>query len=245
MPLTSNLYICLSSMKKIHIVIIVLLVLIADQALKIYIKTTFPLETSKEIAGNWFQLYFVENPGMAYGWKFGGNWGKMALTIFRLCAVIFGTWYLGSIIKKGYSKGFIICASLIYAGALGNLIDSCFYGLIFDKGMTYNNLINDYVGYGGLAAFANKGYAGFLHGNVVDMLYFPVLKGTFPTWFPFWGGESFIFFRPIFNIADAAISIGVITIFLFQKRLFKQREASIENHTVETVTLTDDRSQIS
>ena len=232
-------------MKKIHLVIIVLLVLVADQALKIYVKTTFPLETSKEIAGNWFQLYFVENPGMAYGWKFGGNWGKMALTIFRLGAVIFGTWYLASILKKGYTKGFIICASLIYAGALGNLIDSCFYGLVFDKGMTFNNQIQDYVGYGGLAVFSNKGYAGFLHGNVVDMLYFPLIKGTFPTWFPFWGGENFIFFRPIFNIADAAISTGVITIFVFQKRLFKQQEVIVENQTVETVTLTDDRSQIS
>ena len=232
-------------MKKIHLVIIVLLVLVADQALKIYVKTTFPLETSKEIAGNWFQLYFVENPGMAYGWKFGGNWGKMALTIFRLGAVIFGTWYLASILKKGYTKGFIICASLIYAGALGNLIDSCFYGLVFDKGMTFNNQIQDYVGYGGLAVFANKGYAGFLHGNVVDMLYFPLIKGTFPTWFPFWGGENFIFFRPIFNIADAAISTGVLTIFVFQKRLFKQQEVIVENQTVETVTLTDDRSQIS
>ena len=182
---------------------------------------------------------------MAYGWKFGGNWGKMALTIFRLGAVIFGTWYLASILKKGYTKGFIICASLIYAGALGNLIDSCFYGLVFDKGMTFNNQIQDYVGYGGLAVFANKGYAGFLHGNVVDMLYFPLIKGTFPTWFPFWGGENFIFFRPIFNIADAAISTGVITIFVFQKRLFKQQEVVVENQTVETVTLTDDRSQIS
>ena len=232
-------------MKKIHIVIIVLLVLIADQVLKIYIKTTFPLNTFKIVADNWFHLYFVENPGMAYGWKFGGNLGKMALTIFRLGAVVFGTWYLGSIIKKGFSKGFIICASLIYAGALGNLIDSCFYGLIFDKGMVYNKEINDYVNYGGLAVFANKGYASFLHGNVVDMLYFPILRGTFPTWFPVWGGESFEFFRPIFNIADAAISTGVITIFLFQKRFFKQQEVVAKNQSVETASLTDDQSQIS
>ena len=232
-------------MKKIHIVIIVLLVLIADQVLKIYIKTTFPLNTSKIVADNWFHLYFVENPGMAYGWKFGGNLGKMLLTIFRLGAVVFGTWYLGSIIKKGYSKGFIICASLIYSGALGNLIDSCFYGLIFDKGMVYNKEINDYVNYGGLAVFANKGYASFLHGNVVDMLYFPIIRGTFPTWFPVWGGESFEFFRPIFNIADAAISTGVITIFLFQKRFFKQQEVVVKNQSVETASLTDDQSQIS
>ena len=232
-------------MKKIQLVLIIVLVLLADQALKIYVKTSFPLNTSREVAGNWFQLYFVENPGMAYGWKFGGNWGKMALTIFRLGAVIFGTWYLGSIIKRGYSKGFIICASLIYAGALGNLIDSCFYGMIFDKGMVFNKEINDYLNYSGLATFSKNGYASFLHGNVVDMLYFPVIHGTFPAWLPVWGSQPFEFFRPIFNIADAAISTGVITIFIFQKRFFKQRTSSQENHTVETVTLTDDQSQIS
>ena len=232
-------------MKKIHLIIIITLVLIADQVLKIYVKTSFPLNSSHEVLGDRFQLYFVENPGMAYGWKFGGNWGKLALTIFRMAAVVFGTWYLGSIIRRGYHKGFIICAGLIYAGALGNLIDSCFYGLIFDKGMLYNTGINDYTNYSGLATFSSHGYAGFLHGNVVDMLYFPVLHGTFPKWFPFWGGEHFEFFRPIFNIADAAISTGVITILLFQKRFFMQRNRSGKNHTVETVTLTDDASQVS
>lgn len=232
-------------MKKFHLVIIVLLVLLIDQTLKIYIKTSFPLNTSHQVAGNWFQLYFVENPGMAYGWKFGGNFGKLALTIFRMGAVIFGTWYLGSIIKKQYHKGFIICAALIYAGALGNLIDSCFYGMIFDKGMLYDPQLNDYVNYSGLATFSKHGYASFLHGNVVDMLYFPVIHGTFPKWFPIWGGESFEFFRPIFNVADAAISIGVITILLFQKRFFGQRKKTETYHTVETTTLTDDASQVS
>jgi signal peptidase II len=232
-------------MKKFHLVIIVLLVLLIDQALKIYIKTSFPLNTSRAVAGNWFQLYFVENPGMAYGWKFGGNFGKLALTIFRMGAVVFGTWYLGSIIKRQYHKGFIICAALIYAGALGNLIDSCFYGMIFDKGMLYDPQLNDYVNYTGLATFSKHGYASFLHGNVVDMLYFPVIHGTFPKWFPIWGGESFEFFRPIFNVADAAISIGVITILLFQKRFFGQRKKAETYHTVETTTLTDDASQVS
>jgi signal peptidase II len=232
-------------MKKIHLVIIIALVLLADQALKIYIKTSLPLNDSRIIAKNWFQLYFVENPGMAYGWKFGGNWGKLALTIFRMIAVIFGTWYLGSIIKKGYAKGFIICAALIYAGALGNLIDSCFYGLIFDKGMMFDPVTKDYMNYSGLATFSKNGYSSFLHGNVVDMLYFPVLHGTFPKWFPVWGGESFEFFRPIFNIADAAISTGVISILLFQKRFFGQRKNTETYHTIETVTLTDDASQVS
>jgi signal peptidase II len=212
--------------------------------LKIYIKTTLPLNTSREMLGESFQLYFVENPGMAYGWKFGGEWGKVALTVFRLIAVVFGTWYLGSIIKKKYHKGFIIMAGLVYAGAIGNLIDSCFYGMIFDKGMLYNAVLNDYVNYEGLASFSSTGYASFLHGNVVDMFYFPVIRGTFPDWFPLWGGEAFEFFRPIFNIADAAITTGVLSILVFQRRFFKHAENE-QHNTVETETLVNDTNQVS
>jgi signal peptidase II len=231
-------------MKTRNLALIVALVVIADQALKIYIKTTLPLNTSREMLGESFQLYFVENPGMAYGWKFGGEWGKVALTVFRLIAVVFGTWYLGSIIKKKYHKGFIIMAGLVYAGAIGNLIDSCFYGMIFDKGMLYNAALNDYVNYEGLARFSSTGYASFLHGNVVDMFYFPVIRGTFPDWFPLWGGEPFEFFRPIFNIADAAITTGVLSILVFQRRYFKH--AGNEQHnTVETETLVNDTNQVS
>jgi signal peptidase II len=233
-------------MKKIHIFIIVALVLLADQALKIYVKTTFLLDRKVPLLGDWSFLYFVENPGMAYGMKFGGVTGKLALTIFRFIAVIFGTWYLGSIIKKRYSTGFIICASLIYAGALGNLIDSCFYGIIFDKGMVYNTMANAYMNYDGLATFTKSGgYASFLRGNVVDMLHFPIINGTFPSWFPKWGGEPFTFFSPIFNIADAAISTGVISIIVFQKKMFKQQIDNKEHHTIETKTLTDDASLMS
>jgi signal peptidase II len=231
-------------MKARNLALIVALVVIADQALKFYIKTTLPLNTSREMLGESFQLYFVENPGMAYGWKFGGEWGKVALTVFRLIAVVFGTWYLGSIIKKKYHKGFIIMAGLVYAGAIGNLIDSCFYGMIFDKGMLYNAALNDYVNYEGLASFSSTGYASFLHGNVVDMFYFPVIRGTFPEWFPLWGGEAFEFFRPIFNIADAAITTGVLSILVFQRRFFKH--AGNEQHnTVETETLVNDTNQVS
>lgn len=231
-------------MKARNLALIVALVVIADQALKIYIKTTLPLNTSREMLGESFQLYFVENPGMAYGWKFGGEWGKVALTVFRLIAVVFGTWYLGSIIKKKYHKGFIIMAGLVYAGAIGNLIDSCFYGMVFDKGMLYNAALNDYVNYEGLARFSSTGYASFLHGNVVDMFYFPVIRGTFPDWFPLWGGEDFEFFRPIFNIADAAITTGVLSILVFQRRFFKH--AGNEQHnTVETETLVNDTNQVS
>lgn len=231
-------------MKAKHIALIIAGVVIADQALKIYIKTHYNLEESHQVLGERFQLYFVENPGMAYGLKFGGNWGKLALTVFRLVAVIFGTWYLGSIIKQRYHKGFIICAALIYAGALGNLIDSAFYGLIFDKGMLPIPGTDKYKGYDGLAVFAKQGYASFLHGNVVDMLYFPVFKGTFPKWVPFWGGEYFEFFRPIFNLADAAISTGVITILIFQKKFFKQRKQEETNPVVETKAVVNDESQV-
>jgi len=232
-------------MKGKHIAFIIALVVIADQALKIYIKTHFALNDPHNVLGEKFQLYFVEYQGMAYGWKFGGNWGKLALTVFRLVAVIFGTWYLGNIIKQQFHKGFVICAALIYAGALGNLLDSAFYGLIFDKGMTMDVYSKEYVGYAGLAILGKQGYASFLHGNVVDMLYFPVIRGQFPKWMPFWGEQHFEFFRPIFNLADAAISTGVLTILVFQKRFFRQRNEEENNHTGETKALVNDESQVS
>jgi signal peptidase II len=133
----------------------------------------------------------------------------------------------------------------VYAGALGNLIDSSFYGLIFDKGMTVDPAIKEYIGYNGLAKFSSHGYASFLHGNVVDMLYFPVLKGHFPSWVPFWGGDDFEFFRPIFNIADASITTGVISILVFQKRFFKQHNVKETHPVVETNALVNDESQVS
>ncbi len=234
-------------MKRRTVILLIALVIFADQALKLYIKTHFQLGETVPVFGNWFNLTFVENPGMAYGLKFGGNMGKIALTVFRFGAVIFGTWYLGRLIARKHHRGFIFCAALIYAGALGNLIDSTFYGLIFDKGMVYNAnpAINDYMGYAGLAKYSSNGYAGLLHGNVVDMLYFPVVKSKFPAWFPVWGGQDLEFFRPIFNIADAAISIGVISILLFQKRFFRQRNAD-ENHPVgETAAKVTDEAQVS
>jgi signal peptidase II len=213
-------------MKGKNLILLILLVVLADQVLKIYIKTTFHLHASTHVFGDWFQLYFVENPGMAYGWKFGGVWGKVALTVFRMGAVVFGSWYLAKILKLGYAPGFIACAGMIYAGALGNLIDSSFYGMIFDKGMTLDVGSGEYLTYPGLATFSGDGYSGFLHGNVVDMFYFPIIKGHFPEWFPLWGGEYFEFFRPIFNLADASISCGVISILVFQKRFFRQQTSA-------------------
>jgi signal peptidase II len=226
--------------------LLILLIIIADQALKIWIKTSYPVGHVKDILGmRWAQLYFIENEGMAWGWKWGGEWGKMLLTLFRLAAVIFGTWYLVRIVKQHYSKGFIICAALIYAGALGNLIDSMFYGIIFDKGMSFNPALNEYFTYTGVAHLTTHGgYQSFLHGSVVDMLYFPMVHSTFPGWVPFVGGKEFEFFSPIFNIADASISIGVITLLLFQKRLVRKKHAEDSEQTVTTNTELSDQAHV-
>jgi len=205
-------------MKKGHVTLIIAIIILADQGLKLFIKTNYLYGEANPILGEWFYLHFVENPGMAYGLKFGGSWGKIALTLFRLGAVIFGVYYLNKIVREKYNTGFIVCASLIFAGALGNLIDSCIYGLIFDKGYTFDATSGFYLPYEGLAQFSPNGYGQLFQGNVVDMLHFPLINGHFPAWFPIWGGEDFEFFRPIFNIADAAISTGVITLILFQKK---------------------------
>jgi signal peptidase II len=222
--------------KSRHIFLIVLLILIADQALKFYVKTRFYMYEDYKVLGlNWFRLHFIENEGMAWGWKFGGEWGKMALTLFRLAAVIFGTFYIGRIIRQKYHRGFIICAGLIYAGALGNLIDSMFYGMIFTDSPEFTSTLATFMPKGG-------GYAGFLHGRVVDMLYFPIIKSNYPSWLPWLGGKPFEFFSPVFNLADASISAGVITILLFQKRFFNRKKA--EPHTtVETKTVVSDEMQ--
>jgi signal peptidase II len=221
-----------------NVFLIICLVVLADQALKIYVKTHFHAGESHAIMGNWFRLYFIENEGMAYGWKFGGEWGKMILTLFRLAAVVFGVFYIKKIIEKKYHPGFITCAALIFSGALGNLIDSMFYGLIFeDSSMNVYNVAK---------IFPAHGYAGFLHGKVVDMLYFPLIRNAhFPAWVPFWGGEDFEFFRPIFNLADASISTGIITILVFQKRFFKSNATHLHSRSIETETLVNDEMQVS
>ena len=223
-------------MKLRNVFLIILLIIIADQGLKIWIKTGYPFGHVMNVFGiPWFKLYFIENEGMAWGWKFGGEWGKMILTLFRLAAVIFGTWYLGRIVRNNYHRGFIACAALIYAGALGNLLDSMVYGLVFEES-SYSHIAK---------IFPASGYAGFLHGRVVDMLYFPLVDGTFPNWIPFAGGKEFLFFSPIFNIADASISVGVITLLLFQKRFFKKYHSHDTNPTIETSSEVSDNVQVS
>lgn len=210
-------------MKKRTVYLLILLIVVADQALKIYVKTHYHVGEDHLIFGHWFQLYFIENEGMAYGWKLGGQLGKMTLTLFRLAAVIFGIFYIKRIIERKFNPAFIVCVALIFAGALGNLIDSMFYGLIFENSSP--------VFYNIAHIFPAHGYAGFLHGKVVDMLYFPIIDTHYPSWFPVWGGQPFLFFSPIFNIADASISVGIIAIFVFQKKILQQPHptASIGN----------------
>ena len=223
-------------MKGFKIAAFIAFLVIADQALKIYVKTHFHVGESHAIAGDWFRLYFIENEGMAYGWKFGGEFGKMFLTLFRLAAVIYGVFYIQKIIKKKYHPGFIICIALIFAGALGNLIDSMFYGMIFEESSIETLNV--------ARIFPAHGYAGFLHGNVVDMLYFPIIRNaTFPGWIPFWGGQDFEFFRPIFNLADASISTGIIALLLFQSRFFKAKNNTTGN-VIETKTVVNDEVQV-
>lgn len=184
-------------------VLIVILLLLLDQVLKIWIKTHFQLHESIEITP-WFYLYFTENPGMAFGIEVIG---KLFLTLFRIVAVGFIGYYLYKLVKANYKFGFIACVSMVLAGAMGNIIDSIFYGVIFNHS------------YGQVATFmpAEGGYASWLHGKVVDMFYFPLIETTFPDWLPIWGGQEFIFFRPIFNLADSAICVGVFSILLFYR----------------------------
>ncbi len=212
--------------------ILIFLILLIDQLIKIYIKTHFYLGEEINIAGNWFIIHFTENNGMAYGMEFGGNFGKLFLSVFRIVAVGAIGWYLWSLSKLKEDKLYIICIALIFAGAVGNIIDSVFYGMVFSDS---NYEISQFLP-------AEGGYSTFLHGKVVDMFYFPIIRTHFPAWFPFWGTQEFVFFRPVFNLADASISVGVALIILFQKRFFKNKpneiseEPVVENTTTATTT---------
>lgn len=173
--------------------------------------------------GGKFILHFTENNGMAFGMELAGEYGKLFLSVFRIAAVAGIGWYLFSIIKNNAPTIVIISISLVFAGAIGNIIDSAFYGLIFSES------------YSDVAQFLppEGGYSGFLHGRVVDMLYFPIIDGHFPSWFPIWANEHFLFFRPVFNISDSAITCGVIIILLFQRMFFSSdKPGSTSNETV-------------
>ena len=195
-------------------VAVILLVLIIDQTSKIWIKTNMILGQEYKILGDWFIIHFTENNGMAFGMEFWGDNGKIFLTLFRIVAVIGIGWYMRMLIRQQAPKMVVISTALIMAGALGNIIDSVFYGVIFDESFYQ------------VAEFMpnDGGYSSLLQGRVVDMFYFPIIKGQYPDWFPFWANQQFIFFRPVFNIADSAITTGVAYILIFEKSFFKHIE---------------------
>lgn len=193
--------------------LIIIAVLVIDQIIKIWVKTSMYMHESIRIA-DWFYIYFTENNGMAFGMEL---FGKLFLTSFRVVAVCLIAWYLLRVVNKHYKTGYIVCLSLILSGALGNIIDSIFYGEIFSE--STRTQIASWVPLG-------EGYGSWLHGKVVDMFYFPIIDTNWPSWMPFVGGEHFIFFSPIFNFADAAISCGIIAMLLFYSRYLNQESDS-------------------
>lgn len=192
-------------------VLLIILILVADQVLKIWVKTHMVIGEEIPLFGKWGMIHFIENNGMAFGMEMGGKPGKLILSIFRIAAIFGIGWFLNSIIRKGAWPGLVFAVSAIMAGAIGNIIDSAFYGMIFSESFHQPAVLFPPGG----------GYSSFLHGRVVDMFYFPVINTHWPEWSPFRPGESFVFFRPVFNIADSAITCGVIAIILFQKKMFR------------------------
>ena len=190
--------------------LLALIVIIADQLIKVWVRNHMYLGEEIHLLGNRGMLHYTENNGMAFGMEFGGEWGKLILTLFRIfaaCGIGYGLAYL---IKHKYHRGLIMNVALIFAGALGNSIDCVLYGVIYR-------------------------YAPLFHGRVIDMFYFPLLQGNYPHWMPFWPGQEYIFFRPVFNLADAAISVGVILILIFQKHYFKREVPEISQPNSEMV----------
>ena len=186
-------------------VLVVVLVLFIDQAVKIWVKTNMVIHDSIHVF-DWFYISFIENNGMAFGMSLGS---KLALSLFRVVAIAVLVYYIWLQVRRHARPGYVVLLSMVLAGAAGNLIDCLFYGLIFNESTPFN--ISEFVEFG-------TGYAPFLMGKVVDMFYFPLIVGTWPDWFPFWGGEDFIFFRPVFNVADASISVSVVLLLLFYRQ---------------------------
>lgn len=197
---------------------LIALILIIDQVSKIYIKTNFTLG-EEVFVFEWFRILFVENEGMAWGMKLPGSYGKLLLTLFRLVAIVGVGYWLYDSIKKQLPKVVLLALCLVFAGALGNIVDSVFYGLIFDDSLGKVASIFPEAG----------GYASLFHGKVVDMLYFPIWSGYLPEWIPFKGGDYFVFFEPVFNIADTSISIGIGLLLLFNKSAFPKPTSASQN----------------
>lgn len=196
-------------------VLIIFVVLLVDQIIKIAVKTGMCLYESIRVCGNWFYIFFTENPGMAFGMELFSKW---FLSAFRIVAVVCIGYFLYKVIQKKSQTGYVICLSLVWAGAMGNIIDSVFYGLIFSPSFPatfWNQEPAHFVAFG-------EGYATWFHGKVVDMFYFPIIETTWPQWIPFVGGQEFTFFSPIFNFADAAISCGIIALLIFYRKELDQ-----------------------
>jgi len=194
--------------------LLIISILAVDQAVKFIIKTNMVIGDEIPVFGNWFRIHFLENNGMAFGMEWGGKTGKVALSVFRMLAIAGIAWYLNSIIKKNAHTGLILSVSAIIAGAAGNLIDSAFYGMIFSESWHTPAVLFPEGG----------GYSSFLHGRVVDMLYFPIIDTHWPDWSPIKPGQSLIFFRPVFNLADTSITTGVLAILLFQKKFLEEKK---------------------
>ena len=210
--------------------LIIILILAVDQGLKFWVKTNLAIGDEIVVFKDWFIMHFVENNGMAFGFEFAGEYGKIFLSIFRILAVLAIGWYLFKLTKqRKVPFGFIVCISLIFAGAIGNIIDSLFYGMIFNHS------------YGQVATLFPEGggYSSFLHGKVVDMFYFPLIEGRYPNWFPGVGGNPFVFFAPVFNIADSSITVGIFSILLFYRKYFSKHEEKTTEKEVEEVVVSE------
>jgi len=209
--------------KSTLVVLITLLILFIDQFSKIYVKTHFYLGESVNVFGlNWFKMTFVENPGMAYGLHFGGLWGKYALILLRIVLaigmiILFKKW-----LKEGASNYLILPMAMIFAGAIGNVFDGVFYGIIFDSGTFYDVASERWIDYGGISKLTQigQGYSDLMKGCVVDMLHFPLVDTTWPEWIPILGGNRVEFFKYIFNVADSSITVGALFLYIFRKKAF-------------------------